>query len=500
VPVVVRADRLSKRFILRRNQTGSIKEQFLGLFHPRHREQREDFWALRDISLEIQSGESIGIIGSNGSGKSTLLKLIAGIHRPTQGSIRLAAGAKLGTMIELGIGFHPELSGRENVSLSAAVHGLSRAEIEGLYDRIVAYSGLEQFMDAPLKNYSSGMHMRLGFSLAVHLNPDILLLDEVFAVGDADFQQRCTRTMHQFQEQQRTLVYVSHSAYSVRQLCSRAVLLDHGRLRYEGSVDGAFNAYSRLVVAGHEAEITATEVEPSPRAVPAAVTGPSPQTLSDEDLDLSWHRQASGGMWSQLGRLQFDFLRAQGLRPEHFLLDVACGALRGGVHFIPYLAPGHYWGLDKSQELIRAGIDVELKRLHIDPNQAHFVVSETFDLSGVPASFDFVIATGLLTHLSLNAIARCMASVVRRLKPDGRFYVAYSEAPDPTVFAPIVHPNGVITYPDEIPYHYAFDTLARLAESVGGRAERLGDWGHPGSQQMMVVTPAPRAAAAFNPA
>ena len=203
MPVIIEAEQLSKRFILRHNPAGSVKERFLGLLHREKREIREEFWALRDVSLRIDRGEAVGLIGSNGSGKSTLLKLIAGIHRPTSGHMRVARGAHVGTMIELGIGFHPELSGRENVFLSASVHGLSREDIEAIYDDIVAYSGLEQFIDQPLKNYSSGMQMRLGFSISAHLRPDILLLDEIFAVGDADFQQRCMRTMRQFQEQQK---------------------------------------------------------------------------------------------------------------------------------------------------------------------------------------------------------------------------------------------------------------------------------------------------------
>ena len=265
--VVVHAEGVSKRFYLRHNRAGSVKERFLGVFHRQKREVVEEFWALRDVSLEIEAGESVGIIGSNGSGKSTLLKLIAGIHRPTSGRVLLAQGSRVGTMIELGIGFHPELSGRENIFLGAAVvvHGLTREAIAGIYDQIVAYSGLEQFIDQPLKNYSSGMQMRLGFSVSVHLNPDILLLDEIFAVGDADFQQRCLRTMRELQDRGRTIVFVSHSAAAVQTICRHAYLLDHGTLRYGGPVNGAFEAYGKL-----RAAAAGTPVEPETSIAPPA--------------------------------------------------------------------------------------------------------------------------------------------------------------------------------------------------------------------------------------
>src|SRR4029453_17756468 len=156
-----------------------------------HRQSVEEFWAVKNVSLEIARGEAVGLIGRNGSGKSTFLKLIAAIHRPTSGRLLVARHARITSMIELGVGFHPELTGRENVFLSCAIHGLSGAEIEAIYESIVEYSGLQHFIDVPIKNYSSGMHMRLGFAIAANLDPDILLLDEIFPVGDPAFQQRC---------------------------------------------------------------------------------------------------------------------------------------------------------------------------------------------------------------------------------------------------------------------------------------------------------------------
>jgi ABC-type polysaccharide/polyol phosphate transport system ATPase subunit len=234
------------RFFLRHNRAGELKVRFLGVFHASKREMIEEFWALRDVSVSIGRGETVGVIGRNGSGKSTFLKLVAGLYRPTAGRLLLARAARIGTMIELGVGFHGELSGRENVFLNASIHGLSRGETEALYPAIVAYSGLEHFMDVPIKNYSSGMHMRIGFAIAANLDPDILLLDEIFAVGDADFQQQCVHTVKDFRARGKTILFVSHSAEAVRAICDRVLVLDHGRLLYDGAVDGGLACYADL--------------------------------------------------------------------------------------------------------------------------------------------------------------------------------------------------------------------------------------------------------------
>jgi len=246
---VIEAHGLSKRFLLRHNRSSSVKERFLSLIYPSRRELIEEFWALRDLTLTIDSGEAVGIIGRNGSGKSTFLRLVAGIHRPSAGHLAVRRGARVGTMIELGVGFHPELTGRENVFLNASVHGLSRAEIEGIYKPIVEYSGLSNFMDIALKNYSSGMQMRLGFAVAANLDPDLLLLDEVFAVGDEAFQQQCVQTMLQFRAAGRTILFVSHSPEAVRKVCERVCVLHQGRLLFDGPVEAGLEEYHRIVAA-----------------------------------------------------------------------------------------------------------------------------------------------------------------------------------------------------------------------------------------------------------
>jgi ABC-type polysaccharide/polyol phosphate transport system ATPase subunit len=244
--VVIDAQNVSKHFYLRHNRVSDLKVRFLALFDKRQRETVEEFWALRDISLTIRQGEAVGLIGRNGSGKSTLLKLVAALHCPTTGRVLVAAKARIGALIELGVGFHPELSGRENVFLNASVYGLTRAEIEARYSRIMAYSGLEHFMDAPLKNYSSGMHMRLGFAVAANLDPDILLLDEIFAVGDAEFQRQCLATLSGFRQRGKTVLFVSHTPASIRTLCDRVCVLDQGRLVFDGPVEDGLAYYEQM--------------------------------------------------------------------------------------------------------------------------------------------------------------------------------------------------------------------------------------------------------------
>lgn len=244
---IIEAHDVSKRFILRHNRAAELKVRFLGLLQRRYREASEEFWALRGVSAVIGRGEAVGLIGRNGSGKSTFLKLIAAIHSPTTGRLLVARGACIGTMIELGIGFHPELTGQENVYLNAAIHGLSRSQIDAIYDAVVEYSELRRFMDVPLKNYSSGMHLRLGFAIAANLDPDILLLDEVFAVGDADFQKRCVKTLDGFQARGKTFVFVSHSPDAIRAICHRVCLLDQGRLLFDGPVEEGLRTYQDLL-------------------------------------------------------------------------------------------------------------------------------------------------------------------------------------------------------------------------------------------------------------
>jgi ABC-type polysaccharide/polyol phosphate transport system ATPase subunit/SAM-dependent methyltransferase len=471
---VMEARSLSKKFNLRHNPSGELKARALGLLHPARRQRVEEFWALRDVSLRIAAGDSIGLLGRNGSGKSTLMKIVAGIHRPTTGQLLVRDGARVGSMIELGIGFHPELTGDENVFMNTAIHGLSRAEALAIYEAVVNYSGLRHFMDVPLKNYSSGMQMRLGFAIAAQLDPDILLLDEIFAVGDEDFQKQCMRTLHSFQERGRTILFVSHSAAAVQAICRRACLLDAGRLLYDGHVDGALTEYRRMSAADPERAV-GTRASEAP-------------TIELSELDLSWHRLATGGNWDDHGRWVDEFLRRHGLRPEHYVIEVGCGSLAAAARLLPYMEQNHYWGFEKNMELFNAGVQIELPRMGVAPERGHFIVNDDFDLSSAPHVFHLAIASGLLRRLSLNGTARCMASVVKKLAPGGRFYVTWADNPDPGSFDPLLQSDGTRTFADREPFHYSFRTLAAVAETLGARAERLPDTSHPRGEAVMVLT------------
>ncbi|MGH2378323.1 MAG: ABC transporter ATP-binding protein [Candidatus Limnocylindria bacterium] len=236
----VRADGVSKTYILRREQRRTLKEVVLRQYAPSERVE-----ALREVSFEVQRGEAFGVIGSNGSGKSTLLKLIAGTSKPTSG--RLDVHGRVSALLELGAGFHPDFTGRENAYLNGSLLGLSRRRMDAAMPGVESFADLGRFFDAPVKTYSSGMYARLGFAVAVHLDPDVLLVDEVLAVGDEYFQHKCFAKIAELRREERTIVLVSHDLGSVQRLCERAVWLDGGRVAASGTVRDVIAAYQRTV-------------------------------------------------------------------------------------------------------------------------------------------------------------------------------------------------------------------------------------------------------------
>ena len=246
-PGEVHVDGVSRRFVVRARETQTLKE----LVVARGRTGAEEVWALRDVSLQIAPGEAVGLVGRNGSGKSTLLRLIAGIIRPTVG--RVQTDGRIGSLLELGAGFHPDFTGRENVELNGALQGLSRARIRERFDEIVAFAELEHAIDRPVRTYSSGMTMRLGFAIAAFLEADVLLLDEVFAVGDESFQRKCFGVIAAFKERGGTILFVSHDASAVERLSDRAVLLQDGSVAFDGPVHEAITRYRRALAESGDA-------------------------------------------------------------------------------------------------------------------------------------------------------------------------------------------------------------------------------------------------------
>lgn len=239
----IRVEHVSKNFVLPHEKRTSIKSAFMGLFR-RRKAGTEVQHALKDISVDIKKGEFFGIVGRNGSGKSTMLKILAGIYQPTRG--RVSIDGKLVPFIELGVGFNPELTGRENVFLNGALLGFSNKEMHDMYDDIVKFAELERFMDQKLKNYSSGMQVRLAFSLATRARADILLVDEVLAVGDAAFQRKCFEYFKELKANKKTVVFVTHDMNAVREYCDRAMLIDNSEVQHIGSPQDIAQEYSLL--------------------------------------------------------------------------------------------------------------------------------------------------------------------------------------------------------------------------------------------------------------
>lgn len=254
--IAVAIENLGKRYTIGRQKApndglrhameSAMRSPFAWIRSQREERRKQvDFWALKDVSLKIAQGEVVGILGRNGAGKSTLLKLLSRITIPTIGRIRI--NGRIASLLEVGTGFHPELTGRENIFLNGAILGMSRTEIIRKFDEIVAFSEIEEFLDTPVKRYSSGMYVRLAFSVAAHLDPEILIVDEVLAVGDASFQKKCLGKMGSFAESGRTILFVSHNLEAVRRLCQRGIWMKDGRLHRDGQVEQVIDEYFESV-------------------------------------------------------------------------------------------------------------------------------------------------------------------------------------------------------------------------------------------------------------
>ncbi|MBW4444603.1 MAG: ABC transporter ATP-binding protein [Plectolyngbya sp. WJT66-NPBG17] len=250
---IIRVENLSKKYILSHQQekATTFRDVLTQKFsHPFRRsaskvKEREEFWALKDVSFDVQQGDRVGIIGRNGAGKSTLLKILSRITAPTQGEIRIKG--RVASLLEVGTGFHPELSGRENIFLNGAILGMSKAEIKHKFDEIVAFAEVEKFTDTPVKRYSSGMYVRLAFAVAAHLEPEVLVVDEVLAVGDSQFQKKCLGKMEDVAKEGRTVLFVSHNLTAISRLCESAILLSSGSLIQSGQTRDVLKHYQLLI-------------------------------------------------------------------------------------------------------------------------------------------------------------------------------------------------------------------------------------------------------------
>jgi ABC-type polysaccharide/polyol phosphate transport system ATPase subunit len=307
------AEGAARRFKVYPRESRRLKDVIVA----RGRSRPTEVVALRDVSFRIEPGSAVGLVGRNGSGKTTLLRLISGIIKPSDGHVEV--GGRVGSLLELGAGFHPDLTGRENVFLNGSIHGLKRAYVREQLDEIVAFAGLEEFIDLPVRTYSSGMYMRLGFAIAAHIDADVLLLDEVFAVGDEQFQRRCFGKIFEFKQRGGTIVFVSHDASAVERLCDRAILLRDGAVAFDGPTHDAIVRYRQLLAGDHDPAERGAGLKEwgsgEVRIEEAELLGPEGETrtqfLAGEPLTLKLRLAAQRPLAPP--RLSFEFRDASGL-------------------------------------------------------------------------------------------------------------------------------------------------------------------------------------------
>jgi ABC-type polysaccharide/polyol phosphate transport system ATPase subunit len=344
--------------------------------------------ALKDVSFVVEPGSAVGLVGRNGSGKTTLLRLLSGIIRPTTGDVDV--GGRVGSLLELGAGFHPDLTGRENVFLNGSIHGLKRAYIREQLDEIVAFAGLEEFIDLPVRTYSSGMYMRLGFAIAAHIDADILLLDEVFAVGDEQFQRKCFGKIFEFKQRGGTIVFVSHDAAAVERLCDRAILLRNGLVDFDGPTHDAIVRYRRLLAGERDPDERGAGLKEwgsgEARIEEVALLGPDgderTQLLAGEPFTLRLRIAAEAEVPPP--RVSFELRDASGLLlagESHAIGDLGWDAGGGVVRFEvdrPPLADGRFHlrlGLsDESGERLYHWLDDALTFVVYPPGDERGVV------------------------------------------------------------------------------------------------------------------------------
>ena len=400
---VIKVNRVSKRYrvgqgisylSLRESLVNTITAPFRSR---RRRPTTDDFWALRDISFEVQPGEIVGLIGNNGAGKSTLLKLLSRITRPTTGRIEL--GGRVGSLLEVGTGFHPELTGRDNIFLNGAILGMRRTEIVSKFDEIVDFSGVEKFIDTPVKRYSSGMYVRLAFAVAAHLQPEILLIDEVLAVGDAEFQRKCLGKMGEVARAGRTVIFISHNITAIESLCDRCLLLKSGTMLANGGTNE--------VIAGYLASIAPQESGTVSLMNHRGRTGRSDHSMTSVTLAADDAEPASAIRMGGRLAVKVDFDCEHAVSPK---LGIAiknasgvaifsCNNFSGGYHFEERIASGTISCIVNDLPLVPGvySIDLRFGDGLLDSDLVHDAIS----LEVLPAD---VFGTGLLPDAGTGVI------------------------------------------------------------------------------------------------
>jgi lipopolysaccharide transport system ATP-binding protein len=380
--VAIRAQGVGKRYLLG-GESGDLLSERLNQLRGRGRTVREEFWALRGVDLAVAPGEVVGLVGRNGAGKSTLLKILSRITPPTEGSVEMRG--RVGTLLEVGTGFHPELSGRENIYLSGTILGMRRHEVTARFDEIVDFSGVEQFLETPVKRYSSGMYVRLAFAVAAHLEPEILVVDEVLAVGDAEFQKRSLGKMHDVSRAGRTVLFVSHNMSAVQSLCRRAVWLEHGRVAQIGDAAPVVSQYLAHAVNSRDESAAVTPVTATLDITRFAVS-PNPV---DSAAPLTFSISFGARVATRVHELTVLFYSALDLRVaivdvrELLPVTVVPGeetTIDGRISSVPFVEGEYYVGLGigtndfhgNKPGLVRLTVTARPQRSHVVPHRAEY--------------------------------------------------------------------------------------------------------------------------------
>jgi ABC-2 type transport system ATP-binding protein len=356
-PGQIVAENVSRRFRVYPQRHVTLKEAIVRRRHLRPVE----VWALRGVSFAVEPGESVGFMGRNGSGKTTLLRVLAGVFRPTEG--HLAVGGRVGSLLELGAGFHHDFTGRDNIYLSASIYGIRKQEIDRRFDEIVEFSELERAIDLPVRTYSAGMYMRLGFSIAVNVDADILLLDEVFAVGDEAFQRKCVDRILEFKRQGKTIAFVSHSGPALERMCERALLLREGLVEYDGETGEAIRRYQELL---------ADEEDPAERAAGLREWGTGEARVTDVRIEGADRSAREDFMPGDHIALRMNVKTFSAIEPPHVVVelrDVAGGLLSRAERNLGDLG----WAADLGDAELR----FEIPRLPLVEGRFQFSVSLT---------------------------------------------------------------------------------------------------------------------------
>jgi lipopolysaccharide transport system ATP-binding protein len=416
-PIVV-VESLGKQYRLGESRAayGTLREALTGGLNILKRFKRngghtpKSLWALKDVSFQVKQGEVVGIIGRNGAGKSTLLKILSRITEPTSGKVDLYG--RVGSLLEVGTGFHPELSGRENIYLNGAILGMRKTEIERKFDEIVDFAEIEEFIDTPVKRYSSGMYVRLAFAVAAYLEPDILIVDEVLAVGDMTFQKKCLGKMHDVTQQGRTVLFVSHNMMAIKTLCSRAILLDAGRIVCDGSVDRVTSAY---LTAGTEMSISGV----IPGDLPRSGTGEA-LVRGVEILDQTESR-ISQIYFGQPFRVSLTLEVKEPI--EDAIVGVGISSLDGSRITTSYNTEGGEEPLVLSEGLYKISVDLRVTFLPQRYTLDVFIVhSDGADIDVINRTLEFE-ALGVAER---GADHYPWAIVRGFIRPDGRWHVSGS--------------------------------------------------------------------------